>query len=215
VEQEKIERMPTELQIALGERFGEHRVDSVTTELTEFPLLLLDLEQKSPVKVLMTNGLSNFAMPVPEKHLDQCHIELYFCLPSYWSLDDLSDLKSNWVFSWIGRLASYIVEKNTWFGHGHTMPCGREMNPLSETMRQNHFFLSDPMLLERELSPLNISEKQVHFLAIIPIFPDEMDYKQGKGTFKFQYKLIQHGVTEKLDDYRGTVLRSKWRLMRK
>jgi hypothetical protein len=27
-------------------------------------------------------------------------------------------------------------------------------------------------------------------------------------------KLEGHGVTEKLDDYRGTVLRSKWRLRR-
>jgi hypothetical protein len=51
-------------------------------------------------------------------------------------------------------------------------------------------------------------------LAIIPIFPDEMDYKQGKGTFKFLQKLSNQGVTEKLDDYRSTVLKSKWRLRR-
>jgi hypothetical protein len=52
----------------------------------------------------------------------------------------------------------------------------------------------------------------VQFLAIIPIFPDEMDYKQGKGTLKLMRKFLSNGITEILDDFRGTVLRSKWRL---
>ena len=197
---------------SLKSRFGEHNMLEFSSAESSFPLLLLNLELKSPVTVLMTNGLSDFTMPVHEKHLDKANMELYFCLPNYWNLKDLSDPNSNWVFPWISRLATYVIEKNTWFGHGHTMPCGKEMLPLSETMKQNHFFLSEPMLLENELAPLKNGEKLVHFLSIIPIFPDEMDYKQGKGTFKFQQKLIQHGVTEKLDDYRGTVLRSKWRL---
>jgi hypothetical protein len=88
------------------------------------------------------------------------------------------------------------------------------MVSLSQTMQQNHFFLSDPVLLQDELSPIQVGEKNVHFLSVIPIFPDEMDYKQGKGTFKFEQKLRQHGVSEKLDDYRGTILRSKWRLFK-
>jgi len=210
---EQKEIVPETLIDALKCRFGEHRVIDVPSTEGDFPLILLDLELKSPVTVLMTNGLSNFTMPVHEKHQDRAHIELYFCLPSYWSFEDLNDPNTNWVYSWIRRLANFVIEKNTWFGHGHTMPCGKEMQPLSATMKQNHFFLSDPMLLERELAPLNLGNKIVHFLAIIPIFPDEMDFKQGKGTFKFQQKLIQHGISEKLDDYRGTVLRSKWRLL--
>jgi len=208
------EIVPSDLKSALEARFGSHRVAEFNSSVADFPLLLLNLELKSPVTVLMTNGLSNFTMPVHEKHQSKAHIELYFCLPSYWNFEDLNDPNANWIYTWIRRLANYVVEKNTWFGHGHTMPCGKEMNPLSATMKQNHFFLSEPMLLERELAPLNLENKTVHFLAIIPIFPDEMDFKQGKGTFKFQQKLIQHGITEKLDDYRGTVLRSKWRFLK-
>jgi hypothetical protein len=208
------EIVPSDLKSALEARFGAHRVAEISSPEGEFPLLLLELELKSPVTVLMTNGLSNFTMPVHEKHQSKAHVELYFCLPSYWNFEDLNDPNANWIYTWIRRLANYVVEKNTWFGHGHTMPCGKEMNPLSATMKQNHFFLSEPMLLELELAPLNLENKTVHFLAIIPIFPDEMDFKQGKGTFKFQQKLIQHGITEKLDDYRGTVLRSKWRFLK-
>jgi len=120
----------------------------------------------------------------------------------------------NWIFPWIQRLAKYVVDKQTWFGAGHTLPCGKEMHELSETMRQNHFFLSDPLLLEQQLEPIEVEGKTIYMLAIIPIFPDEMDYKQGKGTFKFLQKLSNQGVTEKLDDFRSTVLKSKWRLRR-
>lgn len=205
----------TDLHIALANRFGEHRVSEFLVNDGEIPLLILDLELKSPVTILMTNGLSNYKMPVPDKLLGHEFNELFFCLPSYWEWDDLDNSRMNWVFSWIQRLAKYVVEKETWFGHGHTLPCGKEMKSLSDTMHQNHFFLSEPMLLEQELAPLEIGEKTIYFLSIIPIFPDEMDYKQGKGTFKFIQKLRTHGISEKLDDFRGTVLRSKWRMLRR
>lgn len=205
----------TDLYSTLAKRFGEHRVSEFLVKEGEMPLLMLDLELKTPVTVLMTNGLSNYKMPVHEKMAGFEFNELYFCLPSYWEWDDLENPKMNWVFEWIQRLASFVQEKNTWFGHGHTMPCGTDEKRLSETMRQNHFFLTNPMLLEEELAPIEVNDKTINFLGIIPIFPDEMDYKQGKGTFKFVQKLRTHGITEKLDDYRGTVLRSKWRLLRR
>lgn len=178
------------------------------------PLLLLELESKSPVSVLMTNGLSKFKMKVPEKMAGREFNELYFCLPSYWDWSDLENPRMNWVYPWIQRLTKFVIEKDTWFGPGHTMPCGQDMQSLSDTMLQNHFFLSDPILLAEELKPVEVNRNTIHFLGIIPIFPDEMDYKQGKGTFKLLKKLSQHGVTEKLDDYRSTILKSKWTLRR-
>lgn len=204
----------THLQQALSERFGEHRVSDLSIEEDSIPLLLLDLELKTPVTILLTNGLSNYQMPVPDKLVGREYNELYFCIPNYWDVSDLNHPNTDWVFTWIKRLTSYVTDKKTWFGHGHTMPCGKEMSSLSETMKQNHFFLSDPVLLKDELAPIKLENRMIHFLSIIPIFPDEMDYKQGKGTFKFEQKLRQNGITEKLDDYRGSILKSKWRLKR-
>lgn len=217
--EEEIKNGKTEFHLKLIERFGEHRVSACGVTSDGIPLLLLDLDpingKSGQVTVLVTNGLSNYVMPVPEKLEGKEHVELYFCLPSYWEWENTANSSMNWVFYWIQRLANYVQEKNSWFGHGHTMPCGKDMESLSPTMQQNHFFLSDPMLLEEELCPLVLSTKTVNFLSIIPIFPDEMDYKQGKGTLKLVRKLTQHGVTEKLDDYRGTVLRSKWRMFKR
>ena len=52
--------------------------------------------------------------------------------------------------------------------------------------------------------------KTINFLAIIPIFKDEMDYKQHKSTFKFVQKMDNAGTTEKLDDFRSSVLKRRW-----
>lgn len=206
--------MEVSLKEELGKRLGAHRVQDVSTSEGEIPLIMLDLELRSPVSVLMTNGLNEYKMPVPEKMAGREYNEIFFCLPSYWEWEDMDNSRTNWVFPWIQRLAKYVVEKETWFGHGHTMPCGVNMESLSETMTQNHFFLSDPILLEMELAPIKLNGREVNFLGIIPIFSDEMDYKQGKGTFKFMQKLRGKGVTEQLDDFRATVLKRSWKLRR-
>jgi hypothetical protein len=37
-----------------------------------------------------------------------------------------------------------------------------------------------------------------------------MDYKQGKGTVKLKKKFLIKGITEKLDEYRQTSLKTRW-----
>lgn len=202
----------TALQQGLIERFGEHRVLEIPTLEGEMPLLALDLELNVPITVICTNGLSNYKMPVPEKFADFAHNEICFCLPSYWEWEDLDDPNRNWIFTWIQKLAKYVVEKETWYGHGHTFPTGKELLPLSETMKQNHLVLLQPMKLEQELAPLTMVDKTVHFLAIVPIFSDELDFKQSKTSYKFVQKMISKGMNEVLDDYRTTIMRGKWRI---
>ena len=197
-----------ELKCNLSKRFGEP-IQPLKNSFGEF----LYVKLKNGSSILLTTGLSDFKMPVHEKHIGKEYIELYFNLPSYWELEDSENPKFSWVFSWLERLKNYVINNNTWFGHGHTMPCGKEMKSLSESMLQNHFILSDPIDLETELSPIIEEEKTIRFLAIIPIFPDEMDFKQGKGTFKLMEKFRQYNVTEKLDDYRKTILKTRWNIM--
>lgn len=198
----------------LIKRFGEHRVSEVPVKEGDMPLLLLDLELKTPVNVLLTDGLSNYKMPVPEKESGMEYIELCFCLPSYWEWENTDNPQMNWIFPWIQRLAKYVRANETWFGHGHTMPCGKEMNPISATMKQDHFMLISPMLLEMEMASISVDGKMVNFLFIVPIFEDEMEYKKGNGTQKLIIKFINKGINEKLDDFRETVLKSRWSFKR-
>lgn len=192
----------------LIKRFQENEVTNLSNDFGKF--ILISLPNKNGNKILLTNNLSDFKMNVHEKHQGEEYNELYFYLPSYWDLEDIENPKMNWVFAWLEKLKNHVINKNTWFGNGHTIPCGKELKPLSETMLQNHFILAYPIELNEEISPLIIEDKTIRFLAVIPIFEDEMDYKQGKGTAKLFKKFEQAKVTEKLDDYRKTVLKNRW-----
>jgi hypothetical protein len=197
---------------ALEERFGAHRVAAIPAAPNELPLIALDIESRSQVTVITTNGLADYKMPVPEKLAGREYNELCFCLPSYWEWENVDNPSMNWIFPWIQKMAKHVVEKNTWFGPGHTIPNGMEALPLSPTMQQNYFLISDPILLEQELAPITVGEKNIHFLTIIPIFEDEMDMKAEKGSAKFFKKFMENGGTEILDDYRKSTLKSKWRM---
>ena len=205
----------TPLHFALIERFGESQIIEVPVQDCETPLLLIHVDSSSSLRILMTNGLSEYKMPVPEKLTGREFNELYFCLPSYWDLEEKDNTNMNWVYTWLQKMAQFVVEKNTWFGPGHTIPSGPDKQPLSSTMKQNNFFLTDPIQLEEEMKPLQLGNCTIHFLAIMPIFQDEMEYKHAGGSFKFLQKLNAVGVTEKLDDFRSTIMRSKWRLFKR
>jgi len=202
-----------ELREKLIVRFGHDAVKSIISPEDNSELLYIELKQKA-VKLLITDGLSGYNMPVPGKLKGREFNELVFCLPSYWEIENIDNERFNWVFTWLSKLSKYVVEHNTWFGPGHTIPCGNPFQAISSSMKSNHFLLSDPIFLEDELDPILLEDKLVHFLTITPVFEDEMDYKQGKGTFKLMTKLKNQGVTEKLDDFRATSLKSKWRLRR-
>ena len=202
-----------ELKQALIERFGEGNVhDFAPQGENDFPLLLISSDKRSKITILMTNGLSKYKMPVHEKHAGREHTELYFCLPNYW---DLENLQKQWVFEWIQKMARYLTEKQTWFGVGHTIPNGNPAVPLSPTMNQRYLLLNDPMYLRNELTPLTLEDTEIHFLGIIPIFEDEMDYKMARGTYKLVQKMEGKGISELLDDYRMSFLKSKWRILKR
>lgn len=197
----------------LIEQFGRDSIVSVDKKQPDdVPTVLISVQKRSKVTLLMTIGLSDYKMPVPDLYAERSYTELVFCLPSHWDLDDISN---QWVYNWIQKLAKHVVEKQTWFGPGHTIPNGNPVSAISERMKQKYLILTDPIYLKSELSPITLEDRTVYFLAILPIFEDEMDYKMGKGTFKLLQKIEGKGISEMLDDYRMSSLKSKWRIFGK
>jgi hypothetical protein len=197
----------------LSERFGADQIQTIERNNESFTLITL--LNSNELRVLMTNGLSNHRMNVHEKHVGEEFAELFVLLPSYWKLDEPDNPRMNWVFDWLSKLKKHVIEKDTWIGNGHTFSTGKDMASISPTMLQNHFILSVPLELAKELAPIEMADKSVYFLSLIPIFADEMDYKQGKGTAKLFSKFALQNITEKLDDFRSTVLKTRWNFLAK
>lgn len=196
---------------ALHDRFGAENVKSWKQLSSEVEILLISLKQPSPVQVLMTKGLSNYKMPVHPMYEGREYNELFFCLPRYWDISESDNPNRQWPVEWLEKLVNHVLDKNLWYGPGHTIQCYPDYAPLSFTMKQNHLMLIDPLFLQEEMKPLEVDGKRIYFLAGLPIFGDEMDYKQGKGTQKLLDKFRNKNINEKLDDFRETVLKSRWK----
>ena len=202
----------SELREGLIKRFGEQRVNTIPPkEDTDIELLQLDLELRSPTKVIMTHGLSNYEMPVPKKYEDKAFNEIYFCLPSYWEIES-NEERFKWPFTWIQKLALHVVNKNTWYGPGHTFSNGNPPLSFSETMKCKHLILCEPIFLEEHLQPIELKEKVIHFLGGIPLFDNELEYKNNKGYRKFIRKYRAKNNNELLDDFRESCLKLKFGL---
>ena len=197
---------------ALQQRFGEHRVsDFPLLDENDVGLIQVDLELRSKVTLLMTNGLHKYKMPVPEKLEEFAHAELYFCLPSYWELA-MDNEKFNWVYFQLQKLAKHLIDQQTWFGVGHTFSNGKPPQALSSTMKQNHLLLTEPILLEEALDKIVVDDKSITFLAVVPIFDEEFEFKMAQGYFKFIRKFRGKNNEETLDDFRESVKKRRFGL---
>jgi hypothetical protein len=172
----------------------------------------ITVEHPRKLTVLTTVGLSEYRMPVSDAYKGFEHNELCFCLPSYWDLGDLNNPRCNWVFDQLRRLTQFVREKETFFGHGHTVAGSNPPQALSETMRQSYLMMAHPELLKEVLAPISQDERTVHFLCIIPLFRDEFEYKQARSTFKFLKKFHAKNFSEVLDDYRESAVKRKYYL---
>ena len=132
----------------LSTRPGVSAIKEMDLEVgTGIKLVQLTVDRPRKVTVLTTIGLSDYLMPVTDAYRGFERNELCFCLPSYWDLDDLSNLRCNWVVDQLRRLTRFVREKETFFGHGHTVAGSNPPQALSETMRQSYLMMAHPDLL--------------------------------------------------------------------
>ena len=161
--------------------------------------------------ILMTSGLNKYGMPSQVSTKSLVHKELYFLLPEYWVVADIEKEQFQWLFQTLRKLKKHVIEKKTWFADGHTMRANEEGKQLSDQMKQTYLMLSDPVFLEKELAPMFVDSRDVSFLSVVPIFRNEFQHKQAFGTDKLISLFETYQVTERLDEYRTNLVKSRWR----
>lgn len=196
---------------SLNDRFGaENVIPFASSNKNNVALVLICPNHDRQVTLLCTIGLSEKKMDVNELNQGYEHIELYMALPSYWDINETENPNFNWVNHWLIKLSDYIVEKNTFFAHGHTLATGNPPQSLSSTMKQNYLLLHHPIAFEKQLRSVKTENKNIHFLAVTPIFSDEFDYKVSRGTIGLLKKMKSKGCNEIIDDYRTSVVKKKY-----
>ena len=155
---------------------------------------------------LVTMGMGAHRMKVPEELAEYKleRAELVIALPPDWRLDEesLKDERWYWPVGLLKALSRLPIASETWLGWGHTMD---KQSPFGESTRLCGSILAAPQGAEEgaEICALPGGE-EVNFYQVIPLYRDEMEYKQRHGAEALLEKM--EGVSFVVDPERPDAL---------
>ena len=200
----------------IEEHIGE--IDQVWHELVS-DLVHIDVHQVPPSEerpfwTLVTSGMSDKPMTVPEGAEDFAYAELMICLPPEWpvSQEDFNDENNYWPIRLLKVLARLPHEYETWLGPGHTVPNGGEDPVLySDNNKYVCALMMNPgIMLSPEVADLDLPDgRKINFYAVWPLYQSEVDLKLNRGLDALIDQFEKYQVTEVLDLNRPAVVASK------
>ncbi len=156
---------------------------------------------------LITSGMSEKPMPVPEGAEDGRYAELVIALPYDWPLSPEAFKEANyWPVRVLKSLARFPHENKTWLYEGHSAHWVNPPAPIASNTTMTSLVLLRPRLIPEESQCVHVSkEKCVRLWAVYPVYHEEVDLKERYGSGKLDELFDRNGVTELLDPGRQTV----------
>lgn len=157
---------------------------------------------------LVTSGMSEKPMPVPEGASDGRYAELVIALPGNWPLspEAFKDEANYWPIRMLKGLARYPHENKTWFYEGHSAHWNNPPSPIAPNTGMTSVVLLRPRLIPEDSHYIRLGkDKQIRLWAVYPAYREEVDMKEREGSGKLDELFDQNGVTELLEPNRPSV----------
>ncbi|WP_124726500.1 suppressor of fused domain protein [Staphylospora marina] len=154
-----------------------------------------------PFYTLVTSGMSDLPMNVPDRLKEFRYAELMLCLPPDWKLGGrhLRDERYNWPIRWLRRLARLPHEFNTFLVPGHTVSDGEPPRPFAEGTDLCAMFVWFPVMMKNAASLFRLrvnQEKTIHFFSVIPLYKEELNDKLRNGFDALVSRFEEYGLHE-------------------
>jgi hypothetical protein len=164
---------------------------------------------------LITTGMSDRPMTVPEGAENFQFAELVMCLPSDWPLTREAFAKeaNYWPIRLLKTLARLPHEYETWLGSGHTIPNGGEEElPYADNTRFCCAMIVPAIRFGQEFLQLETEDGRViNFHSVWPLLPDETAFKLKHGYDELLDRMFDRGVTDLIEiGRRSAVVRKSW-----
>ncbi len=164
-----------------------------------------------PYFTLLTSGMSDLDMSMPKGLEDLALAEVCLCLPREWPLgmDEFGWREPGyfWPLALLKNAAKYPHINQTWFSWGHTIGNVERPEPLGSGTHFTGVMLLNPATFPEGADTLKTDDgRTIHYLALIPVFEQEMRFKQKFGSDALEEKLIEADITELLDPKRLSVV---------
>lgn len=160
-----------------------------------------------PVHTLITVGMSDVPMSVPENVESPRYLELMVTLPESWKLDDESVAQPewNWPIRQLRSLAAYPHKFSTWLGWGHAVPNGDPPEPWAPNTKLCGAIVVPSLLVPTDFYELKTGTETIAFYSVVPLYREEMELKSRDGMAPLLAKMVDHGITDLIDPKRRNV----------
>jgi hypothetical protein len=199
---ENIDRITEHIECHIG------TVKMVYHELVS-DLVHIDIHMVEPTPqrncyTLVTSGMSDRPMTVPEGCEELRFAELMISLPPDWPMGEEAWKDENyyWPVRMLKFLARFPHGYDTWLGPMHTIPNGNPPAPFASNTKLCGAILLPGVTVPPGFHRLEAPGKTILFHSVVPLHADEMDLKLKVGGEALFDGFDKHGVSEILDPAR-------------
>lgn len=173
----------------------------ILSDEVHIDVLFVQASESRPYHLLVTSGVSDEPMKVPEGLEKVQRVELVMALPKEWPLSEeaFKDESNYWPVRWLKQVGRLPHEYDTWIGWGHTIPNGEPPTPIANTQFIG-VMLIPPYWLPPEFYQLSTkSGDTITFYMLLPLYQEEMDLKLKKGAEELEERLEKQDLGLVLD----------------
>ncbi|MBS0368122.1 MAG: suppressor of fused domain protein [Proteobacteria bacterium] len=166
-----------------------------------------------PFARLVTSGMSDLPMPVPEGADVPRYTELLVTLPKSWRLDQASFKDESWYWPvrLIKTLARFPHKHATWLGWGHTIPNGDPPAPYAPGTSLCGAIILPSITVPDGFHELQIDkDKKITFYSVLPLYEEEMQLKLNAGSGRLLDRLDRVGINDIIDPKRRNVAKRRF-----
>jgi hypothetical protein len=168
-----------------------------------------------PFHTLVTSGMSDLPMNVPEEADAPRHLELMVTLPENWqvSQEAFEDECFYWPVRMLKFLARFPHKYNTWLGWGHTIPNGDPPNGYAPNTQLCGAIILPSLHTPADFFTLEIDPKKtIHFFSVVPLYEEEMNLKLRSGSDALLDRFDRHGINDLISLNRKNVAKKRFGL---
>ena len=183
----------------------------IVSDVVHVDILYIKPAPDRPYHVLVTSGMSDLAMTVPEEMRAFDRAELMIALPEDWPINEqaFQDEANYWPIRWLKIVGRLPHEYETWIGYGHTIPNGDPAEPISGTQFVG-VMVMPPLWLGNDFFQLEAaSGDTVSFYELVPLYDEEMNFKLRNGADALQEKFADKEIGYVVDINRPNVAKKK------
>jgi len=185
----------------------------IVSDLVHIDLHVVKPTPKRNFYTIVTSGMSDRPMQVPPGCEAYRWAELLICLPPQWPINEskesLNDENNYWPLRWLKILARMPHEYKTWLGPGHTVPNGDPPKSFAKGTKMCVCMLAPLLVCSYELRVLRLPDREILFYAILPLYQEELEFKQRKGANDLLLLFDKANINELLDVRRKNVCK-RW-----